>query len=118
MSDERWDVVVIGGGPSGSSLSTLLARQGRRVLVLEKEHFPRFHIGESLLPCSVPLFRELGVLPELERRFLPKHGAEFVMDDGSFSHRYPFAYGAGDGPSSAFQVDRAEFDTVLLDAAR
>jgi flavin-dependent dehydrogenase len=118
LSVERWDVVVIGGGPSGASLATLLARGGRRVLVLEKEAFPRFHIGESLLPCSMPLFESLGVLPELERRFLPKHGAEFVTDDSSVYRRYPFADGSISGPTSAFQVDRAEFDSVLLAGAR
>src|SRR5262245_9746568 len=106
---ERWDVAVVGGGPSGASLATLLARQGRRVIVLEQEQFPRFHIGESLLPCSVPLFEKLGALPELERRFIRKYAAEFVTDDGSFSRRYPFADGIPGGPTSAFQVDRAEF---------
>ncbi len=117
MTQERHEVVVIGGGPSGSTLATLLARRGRRVLVLEKELFPRFHIGESMLPCSMPLFAELGVLPELERRFLPKHAAEFVTADGSLNRRYPFAKGLVKGPSSAFEVDRAELDQVLLDNA-
>lgn len=99
-------------------MATLLARAGHRVLVLEKEEFPRFHIGESLLPCTMPLFESLGLLPELERRFLVKHGAEFVTDDDSLHRRYPFADSSISGPVSAFQVDRAEFDTVLLDGAR
>jgi flavin-dependent dehydrogenase len=98
-------------------LSTLLARRGRRVVVLEKERFPRFHIGESLLPCAMPLFEELGVLPELERRFLPKHAAEFVTGDGAITRRYTFGSGLVPGASSAFEVDRAEFDRVLLDNA-
>jgi flavin-dependent dehydrogenase len=118
MSSERYDVIVIGGGPAGAALSTLLARRGRSVLLLEKEQFPRFHIGESLLPCAMPLFEQLGVLPELERRFLPKHAAEFVTADGSMTRRYTFGSGLVPGASTAFEVDRAEFDQVLLDNAR
>ncbi|HWA73730.1 MAG TPA: NAD(P)/FAD-dependent oxidoreductase [Polyangiaceae bacterium] len=118
MSSERYDLIVIGGGPAGAAVSTLLARGGRRVLVLEKEQFPRFHIGESLLPCAMPLFEQLGVLPELEQRFLPKHAAEFVTADGSITRRYTFAHGRVQGPRSAFEVDRAEFDALLLENAR
>jgi len=113
-----WDVIVIGGGPSGSTLAARLAQAGRRVVVFEKERFPRFHIGESLLPCSMPLFRELGVLPKLEDgRFLRKYAAEFVTADGSQKQRYAFAEGLVPGTPSAFEVDRAEFDQVLLEHA-
>jgi flavin-dependent dehydrogenase len=118
MSSERHDLIVIGGGPAGAAVSTLLARAGWRVLLLEKEQFPRFHIGESLLPCAMPLFEQLGVLPELEQRFLPKHAAEFVTADGSITRRYTFEDGRVKGPRSAFEVDRAEFDALLLDNAR
>lgn len=111
----KYDAIVIGGGPSGSTVATRLAQRGRRVVLLEKEHFPRFHIGESLLPCSVPLFEQLGVLPALERHgFLVKYAAEFVTADGSFTRRYAFADGLIPGAPSAFEVDRAEFDHVLL----
>jgi FADH2-dependent halogenase len=113
-----WDVIVIGGGPAGSTLAARLAQLGRRVVVFEKERFPRFHIGESLLPCSMPLFRELGVLPKLEDgRFLRKYAAEFVTADGSLKQRYAFADGLVPGTESAFEVDRAEFDQVLLEHA-
>jgi len=109
------DVLVIGGGPSGSTVATRLAQLGHSVTLFEKERFPRFHIGESLLPCSMPLFNELGVMPALERAgFLPKYAAEFVSADGSLKQRYPFADSMLPGSPSAFEVDRAEFDHVLL----
>ncbi|HYP86766.1 MAG TPA: NAD(P)/FAD-dependent oxidoreductase [Polyangiaceae bacterium] len=116
----KYDAVVIGGGPSGSTVAARLAQRGRRVLLVEKEHFPRFHIGESMLPCSMPLFEQLGAMPALlERGFLPKYAAEFVTGDGRVRQRYAFADGMVPGAPSAFEVDRAEFDEVLLrNAAR
>ena len=109
------DVIVIGGGPAGSAVATRLAQKQRSVHLFEKERFPRFHIGESLLPCSIPLFEELGVLPALsDGRFLPKYAAEFVRGDGTHHQRYPFADGLVSGPPSAFEVDRGEFDALLL----
>ncbi len=111
----KYDAIVIGGGPSGSTVATRLTQRGRRVLLLEKEHFPRFHIGESLLPCSMPLLEQLGVMPALhEHGFLVKYAAEFVTADGSVTRRYAFAEGLIPGAPSAFEVDRAEFDHVLL----
>jgi flavin-dependent dehydrogenase len=113
------DVLVIGGGPAGSTVAARLAQAGRDVLLLERERFPRFHIGESLLPCSMPLFDELGVSPALrEAGFLPKLAAEFVTGDGSLVRRYPFGDGLVKGPDRAYEVDRAAFDRVLLDNAR
>jgi len=114
----EYDAIVIGGGPSGSTVASRLSQKGRRVLVLEREVFPRFHIGESLLPCSTPLFDELGVTSELERRFLRKNAAEFVTGDGMLRRRYPFNEGVVGLEDHAFEVDRAEFDAVLLDNAR
>lgn len=114
----KFDVIVIGGGPSGSTVAARLAQRGRRVLLLEKERFPRFHIGESLLPCCMPLLEELGAMPALAQHgFLPKYAAEFVTADGSLTRRYAFADGLIPGAPSAFEVDRAEFDQLLLNNA-
>ena len=78
-ADLTSDVVVIGGGPGGSTAATMLARKGVQVLLLERDHFPRDHIGESLLPASIPILEELGVLPAVQEfGFLPKWGATMV----------------------------------------
>jgi flavin-dependent dehydrogenase len=118
MTSSEYDVIVIGGGPSGSAVATRLAQRKHRVLLLEKEHFPRFHIGESMLPCTMPLIEQLGAMARLKAAdFLPKYAAEFVTADGSLKRRYAFADGLVQGPSSAFEVDRSEFDKLLLDNA-
>ena len=111
-------MIVIGGGPSGSAAATRLVQRGHRVVLLEKERFPRFHIGESLLPCSMPLIEQLGAMPRLKAaNFLPKYAAEFVTADGSLRRRYSFRDGLVPGAPSAFEVDRSEFDKLLLDNA-
>src|SRR5881275_2465831 len=113
-----YDVAIIGGGPAGSTAATLLARAGRRVIVLEREKFPRFHIGESLLPFSMQTFDRLGVREKLDRTFLPKFGGEIVAACGSKGVKFYFKDGFRSRRDRAYQVTRSEFDKLLLDHSR
>ena len=112
------DVVVCGGGPAGSTVATFLARKGYRVVVFERERFPRFHIGESLLPWNVPLLRRVGVLDQLQDRMQVKLGARFYHQGTDRTRIVRFADGIDRDHPSAFQVKRADFDKLLLDNAR
>jgi len=112
--DFTHDVAVIGGGPSGSTAAALLAAAGRRVVLFEKERFPRFHIGESLLPFNLDLFRRLGVLDPLKACFVEKWGVQLLSGDGSVTHHIRFEEGFEPGYPMAFQVLRSRFDEMLL----
>jgi len=115
----NWDVIIIGGGPAGSSAAITLAQQGRRVLVLEKETFPRFHIGESLLPYNRRIFEELGVADQIASAgFVVKRGAQFWLGDSSKRIRVTFARGIFTEEHESVQVERAVFDDILLKQAR
>lgn len=109
------DVIVIGGGPAGSTAATLLARQGLSVTLLERERFPRFQIGESLLPYNNDLFARLGVTGDLlAGDYHPKYGADFITADGAMKYRFRFDQRLNDPYRRSFQVKRSEFDHLLL----
>ncbi len=114
------DVLVVGGGPGGSTISALLARKGYRVTLLEKDHHPRFHIGESLLPANLALFEKLGVADEIRAIGMEKWGAEFVSPwHEKKSETFKFADAWDKSMPMSYQVRRSEFDEVLLrNAAR
>ena len=119
MAESRCDVLVIGGGPAGSTISALLAERGRDVVMLEKSRHPRFHIGESLLPFNMPLFDRLGVGKEIEAIGIPKYGAQFVSPWHEHPAMYEFANAMGNPFPSTYQVRRSQFDEILFrNAAR
>lgn len=120
MNAEQFDVIVVGGGPGGTSTATMLAKRGHKVLLLERERFPRFHIGESLLPALWDLWDELGVTAEMEAAgFVIKQGINFSM----FEPPTEIALLTGEFPRFfqrpyTFHVERARFDVIMLEHAR
>lgn len=113
-ADFHCDVLVVGGGPAGATISALLAARGRKVVMMEKAHHPRFHIGESLLPANVRLFEQLGVRDRIEQIGMPKWGVEFVSPD--HAHRAFVEFGEAWDKSMpyAWQVRRADMDEILF----
>ena len=115
---ETFDVVVVGGGPGGSSTATFLADGGLRVALFERERFPRFHVGESLMPATMLLLEELGARAAIEERgFQLKYGATFIDEDNNAATQTFYFLPGQPWPNYSYQVPRAEFDTVLLEHA-
>src|SRR6266705_3567818 len=113
-----YDVAIIGGGPAGSTAAALLARAGRRVIVFEREKFPRFHIGESLLPFSMKAFTRLGLHEKFLRAgFMKKHGGEILGACSEPGTKFYFKDGYRSQTDHAYQVTRSDFDKLLLDHA-
>lgn len=117
-ADETCDVAVIGGGPAGSTTATLLTRAGHKVILLEKAHHPRFHIGESLLPMSLPLFERLGVAEKVRALGVYKRGADFEANNARGYNTFGFDRALGRSPPHAYQVWRQDFDQMLFEHAR
>src|SRR5262245_10901410 len=112
-------VLVIGGGPAGSTAATLMAQQGLSVQLLEREQGPRFHIGESLMPETYWIFRRMGMLDQMKAsHFIKKYSVQFINDTGKESQPFYFFEMNPHECSQTWQVVRSEFDQMLIDNAR
>src|SRR6202165_4863418 len=117
-SPESTDVVVIGGGPAGSTVSALTAQHGYRVQLFERERFPRFHIGESLIPETYWVLKRLNMLPKMQAsHFVRKHSVQFVHAGGKLSAPFYFWDNKPHECSQTWQVARSEFDQMMLENA-
>ena len=118
MSNNKFDVIVMGGGPAGSSVAGILAREGRQVILFEKEVFPRHHIGESLMTDTYWTFRRLGLLEKLkESPFVRKYSVQFANSAGKESRPFYFFEAVHHESAVTWQVTRAQFDHLLLNHA-
>jgi flavin-dependent dehydrogenase len=118
-SNGQYDVAVVGGGPAGAALATLLQRQGHECVILESSTFPRYHIGESLIPNTYGVLDRLGLLPRIrEAHFPKKYSVRFVSPTGEESHPFYFFETVRGERAQTWQVERSEFDALCLENAR
>src|SRR2546427_10664979 len=119
-ADNTYEVLIIGAGPAGSAAAALLAEMGHRVVVLEREKFPRYHIGESLLPFTFHPLQRLGLIGKMRKSaFIKKYSVQFVSPSGKASQPfYFFTRYDRDTVAQTWQVLRSEFDVMLFDNAR
>jgi flavin-dependent dehydrogenase len=119
MKSSEVDVVVIGGGPAGATSSTLIAQKGHKVTLFERETFPRYHIGESLIPETFWVFERLNMLPKLRgSHFVKKYSVQFINQRGKLSEPFYFVEHKPHASSQTWQILRSEFDTTMLNNAR
>ena len=119
IPEDEVDVIVIGGGPAGATIASLVAKQGHRVRLYEREQFPRFHIGESLMPETYWTFERLGMLDKLRKHaFQKKFSVQFINDEGKTSQPFYFDHHNPHESSQTWQVLRSDFDALMLENAR
>jgi flavin-dependent dehydrogenase len=117
-TNQAYDVVIIGGGPAGATTAAILAQHGRKVLVIEKDYFPRYHVGESLMPYCWFTLNRLGLIEKLnESAFPKKHSVQFVTTQGKLSQPFYFSEHWDHPAATTWQVVRSDFDKMLLDRA-
>src|SRR5580765_6382446 len=114
----KYDVIVIGGGPAGSTVASILAREGRKVVLFEKERFPRHHIGESLMTDTYFTFQRMGLLEKLKQSpFVRKYSVQFANPAGRESRPFYFFEANHHESAVTWQVTRSQFDLLLLEHA-
>lgn len=116
MTTNTTDVLIIGGGPAGTTFGSIIRKNGWDVTLLDKDHHPRFHIGESLLPMNMPILERLGVMEQVGKIGVPKLGADFTIGHSNTAHKtFYFRDALGKSPPQAFEVRRSEFDQILFE---
>src|SRR5687767_4961426 len=119
MTENRYDAIIIGGGPAGAAAGAILAEHGHRVVILERENFPRYHIGESLLPFTYHPLERLGLIQKMrESAFVKKYSVQFVSPSGRASQPFYFFNRYSQDVAQTWQVLRSEFDVMVLNIAR